>query len=347
MNSSLAKGVCRVCGRPLFEVPLFRFTGMPSVAQNFPDQDSLSEDRGADFEVAQCSGCGLVQLPREPVAYYRDVIRAAGVSPEMTSHRHEQFASFTRTFELAGKPVIEIGCGGGEYLQMLRDAGLSAVGLEHSKAGVAACRAKGLRVYQGFVDSARYQIPGAPYAGFVMLSCLEHLPDVNGALQGLGHNLLPGAIGMVEVPNFDNCLAERAVAEFMTDHLSYFTRDSLATTLQLNGFEVLECRPTGHDYLLTAIVRRRTPHSVAAFHQVTQQLDAASTPFWASLASARWWPGARGTTPWRPSPCIDCSIASPTWWTPRPSSRGASRRPPTCRCTPPSGSSTTRPFKRS
>ena len=32
-------------------------------------------------------------------------------------------------------------------------------------------------------------------------------------------------------------------AEFIPDHLFYFTRQTLTTLLESNGFEVLDCRP--------------------------------------------------------------------------------------------------------
>jgi len=269
---------CRVCGRPFFTEPLFRFVGLPAVAQHFPDRDALEHDHGTDFNVVQCSACGLVQLTCGPVAYYRDVIRAAAVSPEMAEHRRRQFADFVGTHGLHGRPVIEIGCGSGEYLCWLKEAGAEAHGLEHNEAAIDACRRQGLHVQQGFVDGKGTRIPGGPFDGFLMLSCLEHLPDVNGTLAGIRANLVPSAVGLVEVPNFDLILAERTVSEFMTDHLLYFTRETLETTLRTNGFEVLDCQATWHDYILTATVRNRSPLPVATFAAVTatvrQDIDA-------------------------------------------------------------------------
>lgn len=269
---------CRICGRRFFPKPLFRFAGMPAVAQNFPTRADLAGDRGTDFDVVQCSGCGVVQLTCGPVAYHRDVIRAAAVSPEMADHRRRQFADFVSAHGLRGRPVIEIGCGNGEYLRWLKEAGAAAYGLEHNEAAVDACRRKGLDVQRGFVESADVRIPGAPYDGFLMLSYLEHLPDVNGVLAGIRANLAPAAVGLVEVPNFDMILAEKTVSEFMTDHLFYFTAETLETTLRLNGFEVLDCRPTWHDYILTATVRSRSPLPVVEFEAgtaaVRQDLDA-------------------------------------------------------------------------
>jgi SAM-dependent methyltransferase len=269
---------CRICGRSLRAEPLFNFSGMPSVAQHFPDAATLAGDRGIDFEVAQCSGCGLVQLTCGPVAYYRDVIRAAAVSPEMAVYRQRQFADFVSRFGLTDKRVIEIGCGSGEYLRWLKQAGSAACGLEHSAAAVDACLRQGLDVRQGFVESPEEIIAAGPFAGFLMLSCLEHLPDANQVLAGIRNNLADRAVGLVEVPNFDMILAEKTVSEFMTDHLLYFTQETLGTALRINGFEVLDCRPTWHDYILTATVRKRSPLDVAGFHNATtalrQKIDA-------------------------------------------------------------------------
>jgi hypothetical protein len=183
--AAISIDACRVCGRSFFPEPLFRFVGMPAVAQNFPRREDLAADSGSDFDVVQCSACGLVQLSCGPVAYYRDVIRAAAVSPEMAEHRRQQFDGFVRMHGLHRRPVIEIGCGSGEYLRWLKEAGTEAHGLEHNEAAVDACRRQGLHVQRGFVEGKGTRIPGGPFDGFVMLSCLEHVPDVNGMLSGI------------------------------------------------------------------------------------------------------------------------------------------------------------------
>jgi hypothetical protein len=66
-------------------------------------------------------------------------------------------------------------------------------------------------------------------------------------------------VGLVEVPNFDMMLRERQFAEFMSDHLLYFTAATLTIALSLNGFEVIECTEEWHRYILSAVVRKRAP----------------------------------------------------------------------------------------
>lgn len=257
---------CRICERPLFDRPLARYANMPRVAQFLPDASTLDSDRGLDLVVCQCSGCGLVQLNSEPVHYYRDVIRAAALSPEMRAFREAQFGSLVSDFQLAGKTAIEIGCGRGEYLSLLNAAGVVGHGLEHAEDSVAACVAQGLRVTRGFVDSPDRPLPGGPFDAFMILNFLEHLPDPNATLRGIWTNLADGGVGLVEVPNFDVILRERQFAEFMSDHLLYFTASTLRTALTINGFDVVECSDQFHGYLLSATVRKRAPLDLSAFH---------------------------------------------------------------------------------
>lgn len=270
----MKNGLCKVCGWKLFDAPLLRYPNMPGVAQHLPDAQTAALDRGIDLELRQCSGCGLAQLDCDPVDYYREVIRAAAVSQEMRAFRLGQFRDFLEQNSLRGKKVVEIGCGQGEYLSLFMEAGAQAYGLEWGADGVAACAAGGLRVERGFVDSPDYRIPGAPFDAFAILSFFEHLPEPCGVLQGIANNLAPGAIGLVEVPNFDMILRERLFAEFMRDHLFYFTRRTLATALEINGFEVVEIREVWKGYILSAVVRKRQQLDLADFAGHREKLRA-------------------------------------------------------------------------
>lgn len=278
---------CRVCGRPLYSQPLLRFANMPRAAQHLPGAEDLAEERGVDLDVFQCSGCGLVQLAGPPVPYYREVIRAAGVSDDMRRFRLTQFRELVGQYGLAGRRLIEIGCGRGEYLSLLTQCGVEAVGLEAGEASAAHCCAQGLNVFTGFVGDARAELPGGPYAGFMMLNFLEHLPDMNGALQGIAHNLEEGGIGLVEVPNFDMVVRKRLFAEFIADHLAYFTKETFGTVLRLNGFEVMDCREIWFDYIISAVVRKRAPTNVGDFRGYQARMTAELAAFFARLSGSK------------------------------------------------------------
>lgn len=245
---------------------------MPKAAQFLPDQASLASEEGVDLSVYQCAGCGLVQLKNDPVPYYKEVIRATAFSEEMRGFRLKQFSHFIQKYHLQDKRVIEIGCGKGEYLSLIKQCGADAHGLEYSADSVSACIQLNLNVLPGFVDDEQKTLGHAPFEAFFMLSFLEHLPDPNSTLRGIGHNLTEDAVGIVEVPNFDMILKNKLFAEFIPDHLLYFTQDTLITALNINGFEILECEAIWHDYIISAVIRKRKPVDVSDFCQSKMRL---------------------------------------------------------------------------
>jgi 2-polyprenyl-3-methyl-5-hydroxy-6-metoxy-1,4-benzoquinol methylase len=258
---------CRVCGNNFFEEPLLRYENMPKAAQFLPDKDALRSDKGVTLEAYQCSGCGLVQLNNDPVPYYREVIRAASFSEEMKDFRKKQFGSFVQKFSLRNKKVIEIGCGCGEYLSIMQQFGIEAYGLEYSEESVAHCVKNGLRVSKGFIESSNYKLNYALFDAFFILNFLEHLPDPSSTLRGIYNNLTDGAIGLVEVPNFDMILRNSLFSEFIGDHLFYFTKETLNATLWLNGFEIIDCNEVWHEYIISAVVKKRKKLDISHFNQ--------------------------------------------------------------------------------
>lgn len=256
---------CRLCARPLPQNRLLHFENMPKAAQFLPDAQTVHQDSGIDLDVYQCNGCGLVQTGNEPVPYYREVVRAAAFSAEMQAFRRTQFSAFAHSHGLQGKKLIEIGCGRGEFLRLWEETGVEAYGVEYAEQGVQECIRQGLRAVSGFIDRPDHALPHAPYDAFAVLNFLEHWPDPNAGLSGIAYNLRDCGIGLVEVPNFDMILQKNLFAEFISDHISYFTRDTLETLLCLNGFEVLECTEVWHGYILSAVVKKRQPCNTSLF----------------------------------------------------------------------------------
>jgi SAM-dependent methyltransferase len=256
---------CRVCGAEFFPEPLLAYNNMPKAAQNMPAADELNDDKGVDLEVYQCSGCGLVQLSNEPVDYYKDVIRASAFSAEMEQFRKTQFKDFVAKYQLEGKKVLEAGCGKGEYLSLMAEQGIDAYGIENLSESVEFCRQSGMKVEEGYIDSPDYEIKSGPFDAFFIGNFFEHLPDPCATLRGICNNLTDDAIGLIEVPNFDMIIRENLFSEFISDHLFYFTQETLRTTLEANGFEMIECNEIWHKYIISAVVRRRKKTDLSIF----------------------------------------------------------------------------------
>lgn len=278
---------CRVCCHDFLPEPLLRYANMPAAAQFLPDAKDLMQEKGVDLEVWQCSGCGLVQLGNDPVPYYKEVIRASAFSAEMREFRLRQFTDFVNKFKLRGKTVIELGCGRGEYLELMKLVGTDACGIEFGEESVRHCVDAGLKVSRGFVDNRNIRLEGAPFDAFFIMNYLEHLPDPNALLSGICNNLADNGIGLVEVPNFDMMLERDLFSEFIGDHLFYFTRETLMATLNLNGFEVIDCKEVWHDYIISAVVIKREPTDLSKFHQRQEELKTEIAAYIESFGKGR------------------------------------------------------------
>lgn len=265
-------GICRVCKNPLFEKPILELEKIPKSAQYFPEKEEVKKDKGVKLKIFQCSGCGLVQLNRKPVHYYREVIRAVGISKEMMEFRREYFDSFIKKYGLSKKKIIEIGCGNGDYLNILNNFEVKAYGIEYSNEALKICKKRGLKVFKGFIEDVNYVIKNSPYDAFICLSFLEHIPLPNTFLRGVWNNLKEHAVGLVEVPNFDMIIRRRLFSEFIPDHLFYFSKDTLNSTLRMNGFEIIDIKEIWHEYIISAEVRKIKGLDLSNFRKNLEKL---------------------------------------------------------------------------
>lgn len=262
---------CRLCNYVIKDT-ILTLENMPFSAQGFLDENELLNDKSVTLNICQCSKCGLVQLDNEAVPYYKDVIRATAYSSEMKEFRLKQFSNFIDKFNLKEKKVIEIGCGKGEYLELMSKFVKQCYGIEHSTKSVDIATKKGLNVFQGYLEDKHYTIDNSPYDAFFIMSFLEHIPNLNSFLEAIYNNLSDGAVGLVEVPNFDMIIKNNLFSEFISDHLYYFTVETLRRVLELNGFEIIEIRSVWYDYIISAIVKKREKIDLSNFTNIQNNL---------------------------------------------------------------------------
>ena len=249
---------CRLCDRPLFETPALSLVRVPIGAQAFLDDPAAgAHGKTIDLRLLECGACGLLQLDNEPVSYFRDVITASSFSPGIVAARREQFRAWIDTHGLAGRRVIEIGCGRGHLLDVLGELGVEPWGLEHGEAAVDAAKASGRRVVRGYPTEMKTELPR--FDGFVCFNFLEHATRPNAFLAGIHALLEDGAVGIVEVPNFGQDIVIERHYDLIIDHLSYFTKETLSRALEWNGFDVLELGTCFEDDSVRAVVRKRAP----------------------------------------------------------------------------------------
>jgi O-antigen chain-terminating methyltransferase len=149
----------------------------------------------------------------------------------------ERLAGYVDLFaDLA--PVVDLGCGRGEFLELLRERGIQARGVEGNAQAVAVCRANGLDVALGdLVDFLQTQ-PAGSLGGVFAAQVVEHLPPaaLQAMLAGAHRALRPGGLLVLETVN------TRSVIGFLEVYLRDLTHrtplhpDTLSFLAAAQGF---------------------------------------------------------------------------------------------------------------
>jgi O-antigen chain-terminating methyltransferase len=104
--------------------------------------------------------------------------------------------------------VLDIACGRGEFLELMRETGVSAKGVDLDADMVGRCLEKGLDVKQGDVFAYLAQVPDGSLDGIFSAQFVEHLEagDYLRLITQCAGKLAPGGILAIETQN-PECLA--------------------------------------------------------------------------------------------------------------------------------------------
>jgi O-antigen chain-terminating methyltransferase len=105
-------------------------------------------------------------------------------------------------------PILDIGCGRGEWLELLQEEGLRAQGVDLNRVLVEACRSRGLAVAEGEVVAFLSALPPNSLGAVTGFHLIEHLPfdALVTLLDETVRVLKPGGVAIFETPNPENVL---------------------------------------------------------------------------------------------------------------------------------------------
>ncbi len=154
-------------------------------------------------------------------------------------------------FELAksNQPVLDIGCGRGEFLALCREASLSARGFDTNERSIADLKQRGLEVTLAGVPECFDGIAGASIGSILATHVVEHLPvDILFAFFAESARVLRrDGLLMIETPNAESLLVTGS--DFWRDPTHLAPRHPAALVLlgREHGFDVHELRAV-HPY---------------------------------------------------------------------------------------------------
>lgn len=198
-----------------------------------------------DITLGFCTNCGFISNLAFDVSlaeYSERYEETQAFSKRFVEFARSLAGSWVEKYGLAGKHVVEIGCGKGEFLVMMAEAGIgSGIGIDPGvdPSRIDSAAADRITWKTGLFDDAYGPLEAD---AVVCRHTLEHIPDVRTFV-----TRIRAAIGdrrdtvvLFELPDTLRVLEEAAFWDVYYEHCSYFSAGSLARLFESCGFEILD-----------------------------------------------------------------------------------------------------------
>jgi SAM-dependent methyltransferase len=138
-----------------------------------------------------------------------------------------------------GAPILDVGCGRGEWLELLQESGYDAIGIDINGAMVVQCQERGLNVQRHDVFAYLRSLPDNSLGGVSGFHIVEHLPfDRLVSLMAEAFRVVrPGGFVLFETPNPQNVLVGSFSFYLDPTHRNPIPFDVMRFLLRYSGFE--------------------------------------------------------------------------------------------------------------
>ena len=141
-------------------------------------------------------------------------------------------------------PVADLGSGRGEWLEVLKEAGVDAYGVDLSQEFVDQCLARGLKVVLGDACEHLAEVPERSLSAITAFHLVEHVP-VNSLIRLIDLSvraLQPGGVLILETPNPENLIVGSSNFYLDPGHVRPLPPGLLSFLVEARGFAQVETR---------------------------------------------------------------------------------------------------------
>jgi len=138
--------------------------------------------------------------------------------------------------------ITDVGCGRGEWLELVSEQGWHARGLDLNKVMVQDCQAKGLEVKEGDVVEYLSKLEENSLTAVTAFHIIEHLPfkSLLALFEGTIRALKPGGMIIFETPNPENVLVGSHTFYHDPTHRNPITPTSAQFLARYTGFSKID-----------------------------------------------------------------------------------------------------------
>jgi SAM-dependent methyltransferase len=238
---ALVEARCALCGANAPEPEAYGYDFEYNTASN-------------PFRFVKCSACGHVYLNPRPSAsdlgviypstYYTLVGTGSIVGRLRRTWEGKKVGVYRQALGAGKKRILDVGCGDGRFLEVLRDFGSpdwELVGVDFDPLAVERCRARGFDAIAKRVEDL--STDDGTFDAVIMLQLIEHVEDPVAMARRAFALLRPGGVFVVETPNlagWDYALfRKRWWGHYhFPRHWNLFSERSLHGMLESVGFRI-------------------------------------------------------------------------------------------------------------
>ncbi len=161
-----------------------------------------------------------------------------------TPHLRRALEGFLPFFQSC-KKVIDLGCGRGEFLELLRNHRITAIGIDGNKYMIKECERKNLTVIQSDVFNYLKNLKDSSIDGFYSDMLIEHLEfsQIIDFLTFLHQKLEKGGVILLTTPNIKSMLVSTYNFYLDPTHKTHIHPDFILFLLKEIGFSEVKGIP--------------------------------------------------------------------------------------------------------
>lgn len=251
---------CPVCGGTALH-PVFAPGDVPVLCnQLWPDAGRARAAPIGRIDLVRCDACAMIwnaSFDPARMVYAPGYENALHFSPRFRAFAQNLAAGLVERHGLAGKAVVEIGCGDGHMLDlMVQNGAASTTGFDPSMAGKTSPFArKNVTILPELFGPSHLDRP------FDIILCrhvLEHLDQPMTLLRDIRAAIGPRDVPVYfEVPNADWMLKATSIWDVIYEHVCYWTAPAITTAFRRAGFAPVSVT-TGYDGQFLMVEARPT-----------------------------------------------------------------------------------------
>jgi len=183
--------------------------------------------------------------------------------------------------------LLDIGCAYGFFLELAKEDGWDANGLEISKHAYSYARNKlKLRVKNMPLENAK--IKSNSFDVVTLFDVIEHVPDPQSMIKEIKRIVRPNGLVVITTPNIGTFAAKVLGDKWeevrrVREHIYFFSGKTLKSMLERNGFQILRTESAGRYFHVKSAIERGKFYSKPIFNileRISNGLDLNKKKIW-------------------------------------------------------------------